>query len=326
MSMNPPCHTTPHVRSRRMRLSNLLKRAGAAVAIASLSAPTIAAVRCDMQHGFDQPDQAGKRTLPVWKDGEGRALLFADAMNVNTDGTRRSYSVEDFWGEKRAINNLCNAMSDACRGLDGNGKKQRRILTQQASAAHWPPQLLAQTRISPSIIPMPGGRPCPEVDGYLVSATSLHRAHISDACDLSNYVDAEKVPAIVIPKGKNGFSSAKTAVGDLAVAMSADGKTLLYAVVGDTGPVNELGEISVALAGQLLGKTGPPANYNEIRGRPPYQGKAWTVGRTFVLVFPNSGRPSDPYMDAAAVDAVAARLFSAWGGAERLKSCAAQYR
>ena len=293
--------------------------------LASFAAPAIAAVRCDMQHGFDQPDQAGKRTLPVWKDGEGRALLFADSMNVNTDGTRRSYSVEDFWGERRAINNLCNAMSDACGGLDSEGKKQRRLTTQQASAAHWPQQLLAQTRISPAIIPMPGGRPCPEVDGFLVSATALHRAHISDVCALSNYVDAEKVSAIVIPKGRNGFSSAKTAVGELAVAMSADGKTLRYAVVGDTGPVNELGEISVALAGQLLGKTAPPANYNEIRGKPPYQGKAWTVGRTFVLVFPNSRRSGDPYMDVAAIDAAAAQLFNAWGGVERLKSCAAQY-
>ena len=123
MSKNQPGDSTPQVRDRRMTLSNLLKRAGAAVAIASLSAPTSAAVRCDMQHGFDQPDQAGKRTLPVWKDGKGGALLFADSMNVNTDGTRRSYSVEDFWGEKRAINNLCNAMSDACRGLDKEGKK-----------------------------------------------------------------------------------------------------------------------------------------------------------------------------------------------------------
>ena len=298
--------------------------ATAALATSAMGAPP--SVQCDMTHAFDQPDQEGKKSRAVWSDGRGEGLLFADTMNVNTDGTRRSYSVDDFWGESRAINNLCNAMSDKCAGLDESGMRQRRLLTQDAKAKGWPVDIVKRTRISPSIIPMPHGKPCAEVDGYLVSATALHRAHVTDACDLSNYVDAEQVSAIVLPSGAPGFATRKAAVGDLAVAMSADGRIIRYAVVGDSGPARELGEVSVALAGQLLGRTTPPANYREIRGRHPYEGRGWTVGRTFILVFPASRSASAPYMTMATIDDAAAKLFKSWGGAERLKACAANYR
>jgi hypothetical protein len=45
---------------------------------------------CKMSPAFDQPDEDGTTTTAVWQDLSKAALLFADALKVNTDGTRRS--------------------------------------------------------------------------------------------------------------------------------------------------------------------------------------------------------------------------------------------
>jgi hypothetical protein len=295
---------------------------------ASLALSPAQAVPCGMALGFNQAD--GQSSLPVWEDGRGTGLLFADGLNVNTDGTRRSYSVDDFWGETRALNNLCNAMSDACAGLSKEGLRARRILTQQAKARGWPADMLEQTRISPSIIPRKDGKPCPEVDGYLVSATSLHRQAMRDPCDISNYADALSVPAIVIPKRARGgvatpFEVRNANIGDLVVLMRAGSSNVHYAVVGDRGPAKSLGEVSVALAADLLGRSAPPSNYREIRGRGPYRGRGWVVPKTFVLILPGTRNQADPYMTRAAIERNAAARFASWGGQERLAACAAAY-
>jgi len=295
------------------------------------SAANAQSVDCGMSLAFKQADNGGKSSIPVWSDKTGKALLFADTMNINTDGTRRSYSVDDFWGEKTALNNLCNAMSDGCAGLTSDQLRSRRIATQQAKASGWPAAQTAATKISPSIIPFRGGKPCPEVGGYLVSATTLHKAAISDACDISNYADALSVPAIVLPKrAQKGvatpFESRGAQIGDLVVTMSGDGRLIKYAVAGDMGPSKSLGEISLALAADLLGKTSPPANYLEVRGKKPYQGKGWHVGKTYTLIFPRTKNSADPYMTRERIERDAATVFQQWGGEKRLKACSAAYK
>jgi hypothetical protein len=45
-----------------------------------------------MSPAFDQPDEDGTTTA-VWQDLSKAALVFADALKVNTDGTRRSYGL-----------------------------------------------------------------------------------------------------------------------------------------------------------------------------------------------------------------------------------------
>jgi hypothetical protein len=285
---------------------------------------------CDMSPGFDQPDQGGATTLAVWQDAGLQGLLFGDVLHVNTDGTRRSYDVGDFWGKTRAVNNLCNAMSDGCAGLNEDELTARRVLTQQARADGWPAAAPAKTKLSPSIIPMKNGKPCPEVGGYLVSATALHVAKIKDVCDLASYVDAMAVPALVLPKRlkkeqPTPFEARKAGLGDLAVVVSADGKRRVFAVVGDKGPAKELGEGSIALTGALLGKTAEPANYREVRGKPPYAGKGWDA-KGLVLIFPGSADPNAPYLTKARIDAAAGALLETWGGAARLEACRGVYK
>ncbi len=285
---------------------------------------------CGMAAAFMQPDgNAPKKATAVWADASGTALFFVESLNVNTDGTRRSYSVEDFWGEKTALNNLCNAMSDKCDGLDTTGMTNRRLVTQKAQAEGWPPELLKQTRISPSIVPMKAGKPCPTVDGFLVSATALRKPAASDVCDIANYVDALTVPALVIPGNpKNGvsdFAKRGANVGDLVIAMVPGGTNPVFAVVGDIGPASELGEGSVALNGKLLGKTAEPVNYNEVRGRKPFSGRGWVVPTALVLVFPATRDAKNPFMTTARIDEAAKKRFGDWGGIARLNTCAAEY-
>lgn len=292
--------------------------------------PILAAAEpdCNMTVAFQQPDE-GARTN-VYTDPAGTALLFVDDLKVNTDGTRRSYSVDDFWGKSRALNNLCNAMSDACAGLSQAQLQQRRELTQAASQAGWPTDMLAKTRISSNIIPFRHGKPCPAVDGFLVSATSLTKGSVTDACDISSYIDALTVPALVIPKnpqgGKSGFSTRNAAVGDLVVATVPGSNRVVFAVVGDTGPANQLGEASIALNGKLLGRIKEPANYDEVRGRGIYKGKGWGVPYAAVLIFPRTRDAENPFLTTARIDPAAKTAFDAWGGLARLKSCVAIYK
>ena len=300
----------------------------ALLALLSLSAH---AVDCGMSLSFKQKDGNAKGgATAVWSASDKASLLFVEGLNVNTDGTRRSYSVGDFWGETTAFNNLCNAMSDACGGLDKAGLRARRIATEEAAAAGWPADKLAQTRISSSIIPFKDGKPCPAVDGFLVSATALAKPQIADRCDIENYLDALSTPAIVIPKNpskvvQSEFARRNARVGDLVVTMVPGAAEPVFAVVGDTGPSGELGEGSIALNGRLLDKSAAPANYLEVRGKSPYAGRGWTVPKAAVLIFPGSRDSANPYMSTERIDAAAAQRFETWGGVQRLKACVAAY-
>lgn len=112
---------------------------------------------CRMTRAFDQRNNHAKSGhTPIWSDAAGN-LMFITALNVNTDGTAKSYSVHDFWGRDFALNNLCNAIIDACKGLNEAPMRRRRLATEDAAAAGWPKDKLAATRLKPSIIPMPGG-------------------------------------------------------------------------------------------------------------------------------------------------------------------------
>ena len=282
---------------------------------------------CDMSLAFRQPDEGGARTTAVLSGGPGSPMLFGDALNVNTDGSPRSYSVTDFWGEKTAINNLCNAMSDACAGLNQAQLKARRVLTQTASAQGWPAGLLAQSKLASNIVAFKNGKPCPEVNGFLVSATSLRKPGPIDVCNPANYSDSATLPGIVLPRGAaTGFATRNAKIGDVAAVLSPDGSRVEFAVVNDAGPARQLGEISVGLAGRLIGKTAPPVNFKQIMGRSPFQGQSWLPGRTVVLVFPGTRDTAQPFMTPDRVEAVARPLFDAWGGLARLRACKASYR
>ena len=120
------------------------------------------------------------------------------------------------------------------------------------------------------IIPSTGdGLPCTfspnaPFPGYFVAATTLRNTvQQSDAlqiapreCNSAAYINAERVPFIVLPSGRIG----QAGVGDLVIAQARIGEEdrLVYAIVGDAGPIQQFGEASVAFIQQLLGKHGEP--------------------------------------------------------------------
>lgn len=284
-----------------------------------------------MDPRFSQPDEDGKRKVTVWSDG-GTALLFAESLHINTDGTRRSYKVEDFWGQRDAVNNLCNAMSDKCADMKEPALRARRILTEKAKAGGWKQADLTATKLSPKIIPLGSdGKPCPEQDGFLVSATALENLAVKNVCDPQRYVDAMHTPAIVLPgrieeNTPTGFERGNVRVGDLVVVATPDLTKIAYAVVGDIGPKKELGEGTIELARSLLGKDHDPVNYREVRGKDPYEGQGWDVRRVVTLLFSGTRNMATPYMTKQRIDQDGAAKFASWGGLERLKACISTYR
>jgi hypothetical protein len=101
--------------------------------------------------------------------------------------------------------------------------------------------------------------------GYFLSATTLvdERAKPrDDGCRAGQYMDSEKIPFIVLPRG--GFGN--VGIGDVAIVrMESGGKSeIIYAIVGDAGPARRIGEGSIALNQMLLSKTGPAMNTKDV--------------------------------------------------------------
>ena len=292
-----------------------------------VAAPSTA---CAMRQVFTATDTnvAGGRS-PVWgadADPARGAVLFAAPLNVNTDGTRRSYSVDDPGGRSFALNNICNAMAGYCSGLGAAALQARFDQLRQARAQDWNAPLVAGTRLSASVIPRrPDGRVCPEVEAggrrYLVSSTALFDRRIGDPCRIERYVDALTVPALVLQGGTNGFTRRDIRVGDAVVAWRPGLAGPVYAVAGDTGPNDRLGEGSIALNAALLGLTGEPTNYRQVR-------RDYVVPKAYVLIFPATRDAANPRITAERVSEAARAAFTAWGGGseagamERMRACA----
>jgi hypothetical protein len=88
-------------------------------------------------------------------------------------------------------------------------------------------------------------------DFYLTS-TALHRPGASgDSREQADFVDAAKVPFVVLPGGLKLPAGLDWQTGDLGV-MFWKGK-VVYVVVGDTGPSRKIGEASRAALARLTG-------------------------------------------------------------------------
>jgi hypothetical protein len=142
--------------------------------------------------------------------------------------------------------------------------------------------------------------------GYYVSTTSLEDASIKRDANPRKYVDARKIPYIVLPREvarKFGIH-----LGDFAVVFNQSNGRFAYAIFADGGPAGKLGEGSIALA-QALGLPSNP------------RGGGVEDGVSF-LVFPGSGRGPGKLRTLKEINRSTARLHKTWGGSERLRTCA----
>jgi Fungal chitosanase of glycosyl hydrolase group 75 len=141
--------------------------------------------------------------------------------------------------------------------------------------------------------------------GYYVSATDLvDRTKLLS--DPSRYVDASRIPYIVLPSGMDKLIAAHP--GDFAIVFNLQNFKSSPAIFADTGLTDRIGEGSIALA-ENLGLWSNARNGGTARG-------------ILYLVFPGSGNGHPRPIEEINVEAE--KLLQEWGGNNQLKACGIQ--
>lgn len=102
--------------------------------------------------------------------------------------------------------------------------------------------------------------------GYFGSLTALTNGLPEGQrgeCDASDQINPMQIPALVLVGGTNPVKDFGAKIGDLVVAFNPKTNLNAFAVIGDTGPKDNLGEGSVALNMKLRGTTTQPRNVRE---------------------------------------------------------------
>jgi hypothetical protein len=207
--------------------------------------------------------------VPIWHLADTPAFFFSAGMTIDADGSPNAYSPDN-----TGLDDLSNA------GVPG----------------HW--DGVIQDENGDPIVQGPDD-PFP---GFYVSCTSLVDRS-KKRSDPSRYVDASKIPYIVLPGGLARDAGAH--LGDFAVVVNVREHKTSYAVFADVGT---LGEGSVALADNL----GIWSNARQGGRR----------AGLFYVVFPGSGN-GDP-RTVEEIHTETEKVLRDWGGPERLASCATE--
>jgi hypothetical protein len=180
-----------------------------------------------------------ERDIPIGRLPGTSAFFYESGMTIDADGAPNAYHPDN-----SGIDDLENA----------------------GSPGHW--EGLAKDAQGEPFIQGPSD-PFP---GYYVSATAL-ADRSKPVNDPTRYVDASKIPFVVLPGGLARQLGAR--VGDFAVVFNERNSRISYAIFGDVGPYDRIGEGSVALA-ENLGIRSDARNGGTWRG-------------VLYLVFPGSG-------------------------------------
>ena len=141
--------------------------------------------------------------------------------------------------------------------------------------------------------------------GYYVSATALSD-RTKPVNDPTRYVDASKIPFVVLPGALARQIGARP--GDFAAVINRNNGKSSYAIFGDVGPSDRIGEGSVALADNL-GIRSDARNGGARRG-------------ILFLVFPGSGNGQPRTIDEINVETE--KLIQDWGGISQVTACTAR--
>ncbi|MGA9884647.1 MAG: glycoside hydrolase family 75 protein [Candidatus Acidiferrales bacterium] len=221
----------------------------------------------DLLFNYEQKRFGHTREVPIWRFPNGNAFFFASGMTIDADGAPNAYNADN-----TGLDDLANA------GAPG----------------HW--EGILQDKDGNPLVQGPGD-PFP---GYYISCTSL-ADWSKPPNDPARYVDASKIPYIVLPGEMARQAGARP--GDLAVVVNIENGSYSYAIFADVGT---LGEGSVALANNL-----------GISSDARHGGSWWGV---LYLVFPGSGDHRPKSIDE--IDQSAHQLLADRGGLEKLNACA----
>jgi hypothetical protein len=138
--------------------------------------------------------------------------------------------------------------------------------------------------------------------GYYVSTTALYDRDNPNPRDPHRYVDATKIPYVVLHPKALSFAR----LGDFATVVNLHNGKVSGAIVADESAPNlPVGEGSIALA-EALGIDSSPRHGGE-------------DGDVVYLIYPGSGNGRPRKLED--VLANSNQLFEVWGGTNRLKTC-----
>jgi hypothetical protein len=141
--------------------------------------------------------------------------------------------------------------------------------------------------------------------GYYISATAL-ADHSKALNDPARYVDASRIPFVVLPGGMARQIGARP--GDFAIVFNQRNGKSSYAIFGDVGPFDRIGEGSMALADNL-GVRSDARNGGAHRG-------------ILYLVFPGSGNGRPRTIEE--INAEGQKLLQVWQNGIARGACTAQ--
>jgi hypothetical protein len=243
-----------------------------------------------------------------------QVIIFKSNIQVNTDGVPTSYHPFDLRGDFIALNTILNGASiyrlkDNVRisnpktpnNFSNAEKKEMRkeaykVFEKWRDSDYDLVQPEGYKIIWQNVLIPYNGKPCifrtGKYAGYFASATALKNDLISNKgeCDCNNQVDPFEIPTLVLAGGNNIVRKFGAGVGDLLVAYNHVSKNLVYAVIGDTGPEENLGEGSVILNMKLKGTTQYPKTRKDTYGLA-------TDKNIMVCIIPGSKnyKPAKPY-------------------------------
>ncbi len=209
--------------------------------------------------------------------GQRKIILFQTNLRVNTDGSPLSYHPQDPRGRTKALNNICNGIAVRRVGSNANlcftafGEAIRVFEKFRDSDFQTVPQGFRITWKNVLATVRENGKDVPcvfksgEFKGYFGSLTALRNDLTTNRgeCEVNDQVNPMTVPALVLAGGQNPVKVFGAAVGDLLIAYNPRTQLFTSAIIGDTGPADNLGEGSVSLNMKLLGATTPPTNKQE---------------------------------------------------------------
>jgi Fungal chitosanase of glycosyl hydrolase group 75 len=210
--------------------------------------------------------------VPIWQSPPkaqplgASAVFFQSGMTIDADGAPNAYNPQN-----TGLDDLANA------GVPG----------------HW--DGVVQDENGDPYIQGPDD-PFP---GYYVSCTSLCNRNKRSA-DPRRYVDASKIPYVVLPGGVARQAGAR--LGDFALVMNLRNGKSSYAIFADIGT---LGEGSVALAENL-----------EIHSDARIGG---TRGGVLYVIFPGSGNGAPRSIEE--INSEAGARAELWGGIAQVNAC-----
>jgi len=293
---------------------------------------------CAMPEHFNDPH-------PVLHDGK-KSVFWVRPLEVDADGARHAYHRDDPHGSKGlAIEYMGNGMTISRDGQalafePDETKNQEwlnafRMIVDNGWKAPpgWSLDIYGIARDA-------AGRVCVGRDGRLVSPTSLVQVPQARPCEQRRYIDALKLPGIVVPNRADAekpvrggdqvvappFASRGVGRGDLAVVYNPATQIWKGAFIYDTGPRDLLGEGSVRLVLDLRGEHKLPTSGLETN--------SLGIEETYVVVFPGTAKTIGPGSSwtHAKIQALAEHQFKRWGGGSlddalhKLQACATQYK